>query len=117
MNSALGRWTGPGTSDTYARIVDGDPSNNFSVPSQFYLQDGSYFRLKTLQIGYNLSGALLEKISFSKVRIYVSGNNLLTLTKYEGYDPEIGGGQSIYGIDRGVYPQARSFMAGIDFTF
>jgi TonB-dependent starch-binding outer membrane protein SusC len=117
MNSALGRWTGPGTSDTYARIVDGDPSNNFSVPSQFYLQDGSYFRLKTLQIGYNLSGALLEKISFSKVRIYISGNNLLTLTKYEGYDPEIGGGQSIYGIDRGVYPQARSFMAGIDFTF
>jgi len=117
MNSALGRWTGPGTSDTYARIVDGDPSNNFSVPSQFYLQDGSYFRLKTLQLGYNFSGSILEKISFSKARIYVSGNNLFTLTKYEGYDPEIGGGQSIYGIDRGVYPQARSFMVGIDFTF
>jgi hypothetical protein len=61
--------------------------------------------------------SLLDKVSFSKARIYVSVNNLFTLTKYEGYDPEIGGGQSIYGIDRGVYPQARSFMAGIDFTF
>ncbi len=117
MNSALGRWTGPGTSDTYARIVDGDPSANFSVPSQFYLQDGSYFRLKTLQLGYNLPASLLEKISFAKVRVFISGNNLFTLTKYEGYDPEIGGGQGIYSIDRGVYPQARSFMAGIDFTF
>jgi hypothetical protein len=117
MNSALGRWTGPGTSNTYARIVEGDPSNNFSVPSQFYLQDGSYFRLKTLQIGYTLPMSLMDKVNFSKARIYVSVNNLFTLTKYEGYDPEIGGGQSIYGIDRGVYPQARSFMAGIDFTF
>jgi TonB-linked SusC/RagA family outer membrane protein len=117
MNSALGRWTGPGTSNTFARIVDGDPSNNFSVPSQFYLQDGSYFRLKTVQIGYNLPGSLLRKANFAKARIYVSANNLFTLTKYEGFDPEIGGGQWIYGIDRGVYPQARSFMAGIDFTF
>jgi TonB-linked SusC/RagA family outer membrane protein len=117
MNNALGRWTGPGTSDTYARIVDGDPSGNFSVPSQFFLQDGSYFRLKTLQLGYNLPKSLTEKINFVKTRIYVSGNNLLTLTKYEGFDPEIGGGQGIYGIDRGVYPQARSFMAGLNFTF
>jgi TonB-dependent starch-binding outer membrane protein SusC len=117
MNSALGRWTGPGTSNTYARIVDGDPSGNFSVPSQFFLQDGSYFRIKTLQLGYNLPKSLIETINFSKVRVYVSVNNMFTLSKYEGYDPEIGGGQGIYGIDRGVYPQARSFMAGLDFTF
>jgi len=117
MNSALARWTGAGTSNTYARIVDGDPSNNFSVPSQFYLQNGSYFRLKTLQLGYSLPKSLTEKINIAKARIYVSGNNLFTLTKYEGFDPEIGGGQGIYGIDRGVYPQARSFMAGVDFTF
>jgi hypothetical protein len=63
MNSALGRWTGPGTSNTYARIVEGDPSNNFSVPSQFYLQDGSYFRLKTLQIGYTLPMSLMDKVN------------------------------------------------------
>jgi TonB-linked SusC/RagA family outer membrane protein len=117
MNSALGRWTGPGTSNSYARIVDGDPSGNFSVPSQYYLQNGAYFRLKTLQIGYNLPKSILDKVNFVKARIYVSANNLFTLTKYEGYDPEIGGGQWIYGIDRGVYPQARSFMAGLDITF
>lgn len=117
MNSVLSRWTGPGTSNTYARIADGDPSNNFSVPSQFYLQNGAYFRLKTLQIGYNLPTSILDMITFVKARVYISGNNLFTLSKYEGYDPEIGGGQAIYSIDRGLYPQARSFMAGLDFTF
>jgi TonB-linked SusC/RagA family outer membrane protein len=117
MNSALGRWTGPGTSNTYARLVYGDPDNNFSVPSQFYLQNGAYFRLKTLQIGYTLPKSVVEKINFAKIRVYVSGNNLFTLTQYEGYDPEIGGSSTIYGIDRGVYPQARSYMAGLDFTF
>ena len=117
MNDALGRWTGPGTSNTYARIVDGDPANNFAVPSQFYLQNGAYFRLKTLQLGYTIPKKLLEQIKFAKIRVYVSVNNLFTLTQYEGYDPEIGGGQGIYGIDRGVYPQARSFMGGLDFTF
>jgi TonB-linked SusC/RagA family outer membrane protein len=116
LNSALGRWTGPGTSNSYARLVYGDLTN-FGVPSQFYLQNGAYFRLKTMQIGYSLPKSLTERISIAKARVYVSGNNLFTLTKYEGFDPEIGGGQSIYGIDRGVYPQARSFMAGLDITF
>jgi TonB-dependent starch-binding outer membrane protein SusC len=117
QNSVLARWTGPGTSNTYAHIVDGDPATNFGRPSQFYLQDGSYFRIKTMQLGYTLPRLLMKKINFEKARIYVSGNNLFTLTKYEGYDPEIGGSQGIYSIDRGVYPQARSFMVGVDFTF
>ena len=116
LNSALGRWTGPGTSNSYARLVYGDLTN-FGVPSQFYLENGAYFRLKTMQIGYSLPKSLTERISIPKARVYVSGNNLLTLTKYEGFDTEIGGGQGIYGIDRGVYPQARSFMAGLDITF
>ena len=59
----------------------------------------------------------MERCQIEKCRIYVSGNNLFTLTKYTGYDPEIGGGQGIYSIDRGVYPQARSFMVGLDLTF
>jgi TonB-linked SusC/RagA family outer membrane protein len=116
MNSALGRWTGPGTSNSYARIVYGDLTN-FGVPSQFYLQNGAFFRFKTMQLGYSLPKSLTDRISIAKARVYVSGNNLFTFTKYEGFDPEIGGGQGIYGIDRGVYPQARSFMAGLDITF
>lgn len=114
---ALGRWTGPGTSNSFARLVEGDPSGNFNRPSKFYLQDGAYFRFKNVQLGYTFSPALLKKIGFQKARIYVSGNNLITFTKYNGFDPEIGGGQGIYGIDRGKYPVSRSFMGGVNFTF
>ena len=113
----MGRWTGKGTSNTFARLSDDDPNNNFSYPSNFYLENGAYFRIKTLQLGYTLPKALMSKAQIEKCRIYVSGNNLLTLTKYTGFDPEIGGSQGIYSIDRGVYPQARSFMVGIDLTF
>ena len=80
------------------------------IMSDFYLEDGAYFRIKTLQIGYSLPKALIHKVSIDKVRVYLTSNNLFTLTKYTGFDPEIGGDQGIYGIDRGVYPQARSFM-------
>lgn len=111
----LKRWTGPGTSNDFPRLVDGDPNGNFTNPSDFYLQDGTYFRLKAVQLGYTLTGKLLHTTSFDKIRVYVAGNNLLTLTKYDGFDPELGGG--LLGIDRGVYPQARSYMVGANITF
>ncbi|HSC37577.1 MAG TPA: SusC/RagA family TonB-linked outer membrane protein, partial [Chitinophagaceae bacterium] len=113
--AALKRWTGPGTSNDYPRLSDDDPNKNFSNPSAFYLEDGSYFRIKTLQIGYSIPESLLSKAHIVKLRVYISGNNLVTFTKYSGYDPEIGGGS--YSIDRGIYPQARSFMAGVNLTF
>jgi len=111
---ALGRWNGVGTSDTYPRLVTGDPNKNFSNPSTFHLSNGAYFRIKTLQIGYTLPKDFVKKIGLQNLRFYVSSNNLATWTKYSGYDPEIGG--SSYGIDRGFYPQARSFMIGINVT-
>ncbi|CCG98287.1 hypothetical protein FAES_0273 [Fibrella aestuarina BUZ 2] len=112
---ALGRWTGPGTSDTYPRLVNGDPNKNFLNPSDFYLEDGGYFRLKTLQIGYSLPKAIIGKIGMQRARIYLMSQNLLTITKYTGYDPEIGGG--VLSIDRGIYPQARSYMLGLNVSF
>jgi len=114
-SDALGRWTGVGTSTTYPRLVVGDPNKNFSSPSNFFLTNGAYFRFKTIQLGYSLPKDLIKKIGLQNLRFYVSANNLITITKYNGYDPEIGG--SSYGIDRGVYPQARSFMAGVNLTF
>ena len=113
--AALGRWTGPGTSNDFPRLADGDPNKNFSNPSSFYLSDGSYFRIKTFQIGYSLPQSLISRATLQRVRIYISGNNLVTFTKYTGYDPEIGG--SSYGIDRGIYPQARSFTVGLNVGF
>lgn len=112
---ALGRWTGPGTSTDYPRLIDGDPNGNFTNPSNFYLEDGAYFRIKTLQIGYTLPKNLTDKAGLQRLRVYISSNNLVTFTKYTGFDPEIGG--TSYSIDRGIYPQARSFMLGLNVTF
>ncbi len=112
---ALGRWTGPGTSSDYPRLVDGDPNGNFKKPSSFYLSDGSYFRIKLLQLGYTLPEHLTKSIGLQDTRIYIGAHNLITFTNYDGYDPEIGG--SSYGVDRGVYPQARSYMFGLDVSF
>ncbi len=112
---ALSRWNGPGTSNDYPRLSTSDPNGNFSNPSDFYLENGDYFRIKMFQIGYTLPSSIMNKLHIQKVRFYVSANNLVTLTKYTGYDPEIGG--SSYGIDRGFYPQARSFTGGLNLTF
>lgn len=113
---ALGRWTGPGSTNAYPRLVDGDPNSNFTNPSAFYLEPGAYFRIKTLQIGYTLPKDLLRKWTLQKIRIFVSGYNLLTFTRYTGYDPEIGGGTNT-SIDRGFYPQARTLQAGLSVGF
>jgi hypothetical protein len=112
---ALSRWTGEGTSNSYPRLTADDKNGNFGQMSDFYLEKGDYFRLKQLQIGYTIKSDLLKKIDVSKFRIYLQSENLLTFTGYTGYDPEIGGG--VYGIDKGFYPQARSFIAGLQLQF
>jgi TonB-linked SusC/RagA family outer membrane protein len=112
---ALGRWTGVGTSNDFPRLSNSDPNGNFTKPSAFYLSDGSYFRIKNLQIGYTIPAQLLTKYGVQRLRVYFSANNLVTFTKYSGFDPEIGGAS--YSIDRGVYPQARGFLFGVNLGF
>lgn len=112
---ALSRWTGEGTSTTFPRLTDADPNGNFSKMSDFYLENGDYLRFKVVQIGYTLPQNLLSHVGISRVRFYVTGENLFTLTKYSSYDPEVGGG--VFGIDKGQYPQARTFLGGIQLTF
>ena len=108
----LGRWTGPGTSNDVPRAISGDPNNNLRV-SSYYVEDGSYLRIKTLTLGYSLPQGLLDRVGGKQVRLYVSGQNLLTLTKYSGFDPEVGSN----GVDLGVYPQPRVFLAGLNIGF
>ncbi|MFV7235062.1 SusC/RagA family TonB-linked outer membrane protein [Flavobacterium sp. ZB4R12] len=112
---ALSRWTGEGTSNDYPRLTNNDANGNFGKMSDFYLEDGNYLRLKLVQFGYSLPSDAISKIGASKVRFYITAENLLTLTKYTGYDPEIGGG--VFGIDKGIYPQARTFMFGANLQF
>ncbi len=109
---ALDRWTTEGSTDEYPRIINGDPNHNFSYPSEFYLEKGNYFRIKIIQLGYNLPESVLEKVNMEKLRVFVTAENLFTITKYSGYDPEIGGGTM--SIDRGIYPQARSILFGVN---
>lgn len=115
QTEALGRWTGEGTSDNYPRLTSNDTNGNFGKMSDFYLENGDYLRLKVVQFGYSLPSSVISQIGASKVRFYVTGENLFTITKYTGYDPEIGGG--VFGIDKGVYPQARTFMFGANLQF
>lgn len=114
-SDALDRWTGEGTSNTYPRLATNDPNQNFSRSSDFYVEDGDFFRIKTLQFGYTVPKNLSKRIGLNRCRLYVSGNNLLTLTKYSGFDPEIGGGS--FGIDRGLYPQPRFYLVGAQIGF
>jgi TonB-linked SusC/RagA family outer membrane protein len=115
QTTALNRWNGEGTSNTYPRLSTKDSNKNFSNPSDFHLQNGDYFRIKTMQIGYSFPETTIEKVGITRARIYISSNNLVTFTDYTGFDPEIGG--SSYGIDRGIYPQSRSFSLGLNFGF
>lgn len=115
QTDVLSRWTGEGTSNSYPRVTSDDTNGNFTKMSDFYLEDGDYLRFKVVQLGYSLPSSIIGKAGLQKVRLYVSAENLLTLTKYTGFDPEIGG--DVMGIDRGYYPQARSFMFGANIQF
>ena len=112
---ALSRWTGEGTSNDYPRLTNDDTNGNFGRASDFYLEDGDYLRLKIAQIGYSLPADMIGRIGMQKLRLYITGENLFTLTEYTGYDPEIGG--NVLGVDRGYYPQARSILFGANLQF
>jgi hypothetical protein len=85
-----------------------------------WVEDASFVRLKTITLAYNFDTNFLRKIKFSKARIYFTGTNLITLTKYSGYDPEVAQyayNDALIGVDQSVYPPARMYTFGIDFTF
>lgn len=86
-----------------------DPNDNARI-SDRYIEDGSYLKLKNLELGYSLPIILIKKVGLTKLRFYISAQNLLTFTNYRGYDPDV----PASGIDNGIYPQARIFMMGIN---
>jgi TonB-linked SusC/RagA family outer membrane protein len=113
----LDRWTGEGTSNSIPRITNLNNNRNWRS-SDLYIKDGSYARLKNIQLGYSLPKALLQKASISRLRVFVSAENLLTITDYDGFDPEVAsGGYTTIGIDRGIYPQSRTINIGANITF
>ncbi|HET8654953.1 MAG TPA: hypothetical protein VFL93_05530, partial [Longimicrobiaceae bacterium] len=113
--SYLDRWHGEGTSNTEPRVTNA--GTNY-VASDRFIEDGSFFKLNALQLGYTLPRRLLTSLSASNARIYVSGTNLFTLTDYSGYTPELPGGTVLNtGIDLGVYPVMRTYTVGVNVSF
>jgi hypothetical protein len=113
------------TNTDVPRVILGDPNANAATASTRFIEDGSYLRLKTVTIGYTVPKVVTDKLKISRLRVYITGENLLTFTKYSGYDPEIGsngigtgGGNNLArGIDNGYYPQAKTYLAGIQLSF
>jgi len=117
-SSVLDRWTGEGTSNSQPRVTIADPNQNYFRVSDFYVHDGPFVRLKNITLGYTIPESISQKIKISKLRVYVSATNLLTITKYKGSDPEIGAKGSLdVGIDRNIYPQPRTFIFGLNLSF
>jgi len=111
----LGAWTGPGTSNTEPIASYG--GNNY-LPSDKFIQDGSFTRLRNVTLGYTLPSGFTKKIAISQLRIYIKGSNVYTISKFTGYSPEIGSSDVLSnGIDFGTYPVTSVYSFGINLTF
>lgn len=114
----LRRWTTPGQVTDIPKAV-ADNTNNSRISTRF-VEDGSYMRIKSATLSYDLPESLLRKIRMGSFRFYVTGENLLTLTDYKGFDPEVnyaGGSNTVQGVDFGTYPQTRNLIFGLNITF
>ena len=117
LDYVINRWTGPGSTNEHPRLTTGATRNNSF--SDYYVEDGSFVRLRNVQLGYTFpkKSKILKKLKVESLRFYLSGNNLLTLTRYMGFDPDIGGGTLSAGVDYGFYPQAQTIMGGLNIKF
>lgn len=117
LTTTLDAWTPQHTNTDMPRAVLGDPNRNARESTRF-LESGAYLRLKVVQLGYTFPQTLLKDIKVSRLRVYLSGQNLLTFTKYSGLDPEVGTFSALNtGVDRMLYPQNKRIMAGVQLTF
>ena len=116
---ALDAWSEDNPGSDIPRLTNEDPNGNYLNRSSHFVEDGSYLRLKTLQIGYSLPKQLANNLKLERLRIYVSGNNLLTFTNYTGVDPEFdsGGPLSQRIAHRNIFPQYKSYLFGVQATF
>ncbi len=116
LGYVIDRWTGPGSTNEHPRLTTEATRNN--IFSSYFVEDGSFARLRNIQIGYSIPGKILKKIKVESLRFYLAGNNLFTLTKYQGFDPDISSPNALSaGVDYGFYPQAKNIMGGVQLKF
>jgi len=114
----INRWTTEGSSNTEPRVTT--DLNDNTIYSDRFIEDGSFFRIRNIQVGYSLPESILSTLRIARARVYISTDNLLTVTNYSGLDPEIGsafGDSFSPGVDYGVYPVAKTFIVGTNITF
>jgi hypothetical protein len=113
----LERWRRPGME---TKIPKAGFLNDAMCMSSYFIEDGSYLRVKDVTLSYRFSGKLLKKWGVTRLQPYATASNLLTLTRYSGMDPEVnqwGNDGGVQGIDWGTYPQAKSFVFGVNIEF
>lgn len=112
------RWNGANSSNTIPRMTTQRSNRNYRT-SDLFIEDGSFFRLKNLTLGYTLPATVTDNIGLSKLRVYITGQNVFTATGYSGLDPELGyvNGNLQQNVDYAQYPQARSWIFGLSFGF
>lgn len=109
------RWHGAGTSTTYPSANVGSTAN--AAPNSFYVEDGSYIRVRNIQFGYALPSMLMSKWKMQKIRVFVDAQNAINIFGYKGFTPEIGGTPTNAGIDASVYPLSATYRLGLQVTF
>ncbi len=113
----LNSWTPQNTNTNIPIFEDRAVFSNNQTFNSYYMENGSYFRARNIQLAYTFKKGLLQKAGIQNLRVYIQGVNLFTITKYDGLDPAISGLDNNFGIDYGTYPFVKQFVVGANFTF
>ena len=115
MAHRMNRWHGEGTSNSEPILNTAHTINNMN--SDYYIEDGSFFRIRNVQLAYNFDKTLLKKIYMQALKVYVNVQNLKTWKNNTGYSPELGGKATAFGVDNGSYPIPAIYTFGLNLTF
>ena len=115
MEQRMDRWHGPGTSNTQPLLNTKHTINNMN--SEYYIEDGSFFRIRNVQLAYNFDKTLISRIGMQALKLYVNIQNLKTWKHNTGYTPELGGTAIAFGVDDGSYPMPAIYTFGFNLTF
>lgn len=117
-NVLLNAWTPENTNTKIPKVESANSFSTSGAPNSYYMEDGSYLRLRSIILGYTVNPSVLQKYGVSKLRLYMQSANLFTITKYTGLDPELGGNSANFGIDYGNYPNnQQNFLFGLNVAF
>ncbi len=117
LESRMNRWHGEGTSNSEPIMANNRSLNSGSTPSEYFIEDGSFMRIRNIQLGYTFGSNLLQKIKMKSLRVYINAQNPKTWKKNTGYSPEIGGSATAFGIDSNPYPIPAVYTFGLNLTF